>query len=229
MENRLTILYEDNHLIAVYKEGGLLVQGDRTGDPTLLAYAKEYLKQKYAKPGNVFVGLVHRLDRPVSGVVLFARTSKAASRVARIFKERQVEKTYAAVVEGMPESAEGTLEDLIVREGKRSRMVQPRRGEDGVPARLHFRAVAHIGGVTLLEVHPETGRHHQIRLQLSHMGHPIVGDVLYGAAGALPTRTIGLHAWKLSLPHPVKDETVVISAPPPESAPWIGFREYFRE
>ncbi|MBI4720400.1 MAG: RluA family pseudouridine synthase [Chitinivibrionia bacterium] len=227
MKRALTILYEDNHLLAVYKDGGTLVQGDRTEDTTLLDLAKEYLKEKYRKPGNVFLGLVHRLDRPVSGVVLFARTSKAASRVARAFRERLVRKTYVAVVEGAPDSPEGTLEDYITRVERRSRVVRPHGGSGGVRAVLRYRVVAHIGKLSLLEIDPETGRHHQIRLQLAQFGYPIRGDLKYGAPSALPNKTIALHAWKLALEHPVTQQTIELSAPPPSYSPWDTFKHFF--
>lgn len=220
---KLDILYEDNHLLAVYKPGGLLVQGDRTGDPTLLGYAKEYLKKKYQKPGNVFLGLVHRIDRPVSGVVLFARTSKAASRVARSFKEREVTKVYLAVVDGLPDPEEGILEDLIARHGRRSHIVRATGSQNAVPARLSYRMLAHIDARSLVEVRLETGRHHQIRLQLSRRGHPVVGDLKYGAKAPLPDKNIALHAWRLSIEHPVKHEIVDLSAPPPPAPPWTLF------
>lgn len=226
---KLDILYEDNHLIAVCKTGGMLVQGDRTNDPTLLGYVKEYLKEKYHKQGQVFLGLVHRIDRPVSGVVLFARTSKAASRVARAFKDREVTKVYAAVVEGMPESEEGLMEDIVARHGRRSHIVREPHAGLGVPARLRYTVLAHISGQSLLEINLETGRHHQIRLQLSRRGHPVIGDMKYGAKTPLPDKTIALHAWRLSLKHPVKDEMVVLSAPPPARSPWTGFMEFFKE
>jgi 23S rRNA pseudouridine1911/1915/1917 synthase len=229
MAMKLDILYEDNHLLAVCKPGGLLVQGDRTNDPTLLGCAKEYLKEKYHKPGQVFLGLVHRIDRPVSGIVLFARTSKAASRVAKAFKDREVGKVYAAVVEGMPELEEGILEDLVARHGRRSHIVRSPDAGHAVPARLRYRVLAYTGGQSLLEVNLETGRHHQIRLQFSRRGHPVIGDMKYGAKAALPDNTIALHAWRLSIKHPVKDEMVVLSAPPPSRPPWAEFMEYFEE
>lgn len=224
---KLDILFEDNHLLAVYKPGGMLVQGDSTNDPTLLGYAKAYLKETYHKPGNVFLGLVHRVDRPVSGVVLFARTSKAASRVAKAFKDREVEKVYAAVVAGMPDREEGRMEDTIARHGRRSHIVRAPREGRGLSAHLRYRVLAHDAGRSLLEIRLETGRHHQIRLQLSRRGHPVIGDVKYGAPSPLPDRTIALHAWRLSLMHPVKDEMVVLSAPPPARPPWTGFEGFF--
>jgi 23S rRNA pseudouridine1911/1915/1917 synthase len=227
MERKLDVLYEDNHLLAVYKDGGMLVQGDKTADTTLLALSKQYLKEKYRKPGNVFLGLVHRLDRPVSGVVLFARTSKAASRLARAFRERQVQKIYIAIVEGVPERMEDTLENHIIRDLRRSRIVRTHSGGGAARAVLHYRVVAHVGRTSLVEIRPETGRHHQIRVQMSHLGHPIRGDLKYGAPCALPDKTIALHAWKMILEHPVTGETLELAAPPPDSPPWAGFRHFF--
>lgn len=224
---KLDILYEDNHLLAVYKASGVLVQGDRTNDPTLLGYAKEYLREKYHKPGKVFLGLVHRIDRPVSGVVLFARTSKAASRVAKAFKDREVAKVYAAVVEGIPESEEGFMEDMVARHGRRSHIVRMPGARHGVLARLHYRVLAHVSGRSLLEINLETGRHHQIRLQLSRRGHPVLGDFKYGAKTPLPDKMIALHAWRLSLRHPVRDEMIALSALPPADSPWTDFEEFF--
>jgi 23S rRNA pseudouridine1911/1915/1917 synthase len=218
----ITILYEDNHLLGVYKEAGRLVQGDRTGDITLLSLAKDYLKVKYRKPGNVFLGLVHRLDRPVSGVVLFARTSKAASRLATEFRLRRVEKVYWAVVAGTIHPADGMLVSDLVRHGKHSRIAGESR-PDARRAELQYRTVAARSGHTLLEVRPATGRHHQIRVQLSGSGHPIAGDAKYGAPRPLPDRSIALHAMRLRVKHPVKDEHVTIEARPPAVFPWDLF------
>lgn len=218
----LEILYEDNHLLGVNKPAGLLVQGDRTGDPTLLEAAKAYLKEKYNKPGNVFVGLVHRLDRPVSGVVLFARTSKAASRLAAEFRKRQVAKTYLAVVEGRMVEDAGELEGFIKRDHKRSRIVDA-TAADAREAVLAYRVLATRDGMTLVEVAPRTGRHHQIRLQLADHGYPVAGDLKYGAREPLPDKTIALHAASLEVAHPTKDAAVRIESPPPSGPPWQRF------
>jgi 23S rRNA pseudouridine1911/1915/1917 synthase len=218
----LEVLYEDNHLLGVYKPGGWLVQGDRTGDTTILEMAKTYLKEKYRKPGNVFLGLVHRLDRPVSGVVLFARTSKAASRLATEFRLRRAGKVYLAVVVGDVSERSGELVGYIERSHLRSRMAGQSSGR-AKEARLVFRRLAQKKGMSLLEIEPSTGRHHQIRLQLADFGYPVVGDLKYGAREALPDKTIALHAATLVVRHPVKDIEVTLEAPPPASFPWKLF------
>ncbi len=220
--SQFRVLYEDNHVIACFKPAGLLSQGDRTGDPSVLDLAKDYIKKTYQKPGNVFLGLVHRLDRPVSGVMVLARTSKAASRLTREFSQRRAEKTYIAVVQGHPESPTGRLEARIARDEQRAYIpVQP--GPDAKPAVLRYHVVARSPGLALLEVVPETGRHHQIRVQLASEGTPIVGDVKYGAPDALPDRSIGLHAARIAVQHPTRDEKVIVTAPPPAEVPWKRF------
>lgn len=225
MTRAIDILYEDNHLLGVYKPGGLLVQGDRTGDRTALDLAKAYVKESYGKPGDVFLGLVHRLDRPASGVLLFARTSKAASRLARAFQTRQVEKVYLAVVIGAVGNDAGELVHYIERDGPTSRVA----GEPSPEAKessLAYRVLDRRAGTSLLEVTLHTGRHHQIRVQLSASGHPVAGDLRYGADEALPDRTIALHSARLALDHPVGDRgRVVLAAPPPvDNAPWLEYR-----
>jgi len=224
MEPGLEIIHEDNHLLAVAKRAGIRVQGDDTGDVTLHSKAKEYLKRKYEKPGGVFLGIVHRLDRPVSGLVLFARTSKAASRLARAFRERKVQKTYLAIVLGMPDDLEGTLKGGIVRAGRKSRVVS---GPSGREAVLRYKVIAHMSRMSLLQVTPETGRHHQIRAQLAHAGYSVAGDVKYGAPEPLSENAIALHAWKLSLRHPVRDEELALQVNPPSFAPWDSFADFY--
>lgn len=223
MAPQLEILYEDNHLLGVLKPGGLLTQGDRTGDVTALEMAKRYVKNRYQKPGNVFLGLVHRIDRPVSGVLLLARTSKAASRLTREFHARRVEKTYLAVVVGEVGSAGGELVSWIERVRNRSRAV-PRPSARAKKAVLVYRVLSRRGGLTLLELNPGTGRHHQIRVQLAGIGHPVAGDLKYGAGEPLADKTIALHAARLGVAHPTRDEPVFISAPPPMIEPWRTFR-----
>jgi len=223
MTLQLDILYEDNHLLAVLKPAGLLTQGDRTGDITALAMVKSYLKEKYRKPGNVFVGLVHRIDRPVSGVLFFARTSKAASRLAKEFHARRVEKAYLAVVIGRVDGPGGEVVSWIERDHKRSRTVA-RPSARAKQAAMVYRVLGRRGGFTLLELKPGTGRHHQLRVQLAGISHPIVGDMKYGADDPLPDKAIALHAARLSVKHPTRDETVTVEAPPPMTAPWQPFR-----
>jgi 23S rRNA pseudouridine1911/1915/1917 synthase len=226
MPSRLRILFEDNHLLGVAKEAGRLVQGDRTGDETLLSLARDYLKIKYRKTGGVFIGLVHRLDRPVSGVVVFARTSKAASRLAAEFRLRRVEKTYLAVIEGRPQPAAGVLVSDIIRTHKRSRIsreTSPKASPKAKTAELSYRLLASVKGLSLVEIKPATGRHHQIRVQLSGAGFPIVGDLKYGASEGLKDRSIALHAVSLAFKHPVREEQVRLETPPPNQYPWKLF------
>jgi 23S rRNA pseudouridine1911/1915/1917 synthase len=218
----LVVLYEDNHLLGVFKPGGVLVQGDRTGDVTLIDLAKQYIKEKYNKPGNVFLGLVHRLDRPVSGVVLYARTSKAASRLTKEFADRRVEKIYFAVVFGEPLEPEGDLVSYIERVHLKARIAEP-ASERAKEAVLSYRVLARKSGLSLIELRPRTGRHHQVRLQLAEIGHPIVGDVKYGAPDMLADKTIALHAGVLVVKHPTRDLTVRLAAPPPRVHPWTEF------
>ncbi len=222
MAGGLKILYEDNHLLGVVKDAGCLVQGDRTGDVTLLSLAKDYIKQKYNKPGNVFLGLIHRLDRPTSGVVLFARTSKAASRLASEFRRRRVDKVYCAVIEGRLHSKTGTLVSHLVRTGGRSRSdsgSSPKAKE----AALAYHVLSVQKGFSLVEIRPVTGRHHQIRVQLAEAGCPIVGDVKYGAKEILSRRRIALHAASLRIKHPTTNEFIVLETPPPKDFPWKRF------
>jgi len=221
-DQKISVLCEDNHVLGVYKPGGILVQGDRTGDVTLLDMAKDYLKHKYEKPGKVFLGLVHRIDRPVSGVVLFARTSKAASRLATEFRLRRADKTYLAIVSGVVSERSGELIGYIERTHLRSRMA-PEPSERAKESHLTFRRLATKKQMSLLEVKPTTGRHHQIRLQLTDWGHYIIGDLKYRAPEPLDDKTIALHATRLVVKHPVKDETITLEAPPPNTYPWSVF------
>lgn len=213
----LSVLFEDNHCLAVDKPAGLLTMGDHTGEPTLVDAAREYLRRKYNKPGNVFVGVVHRLDRPVSGVVLFARTSKGASRLSEQFRVRSVEKTYLAVVEGMVAPAEGILADRLAKDRQRNVVsVVDEDDDDGQECRLAYRRIRKLGRFTLVEIQPETGRSHQIRVQLAARGWPIAGDRKYGARSHLDG-FIGLHASSLVFQHPVSKERVTVSADLPEN------------
>ncbi|SMC23082.1 ribosomal large subunit pseudouridine synthase D [Desulfacinum hydrothermale DSM 13146] len=214
------VFHEDNHVLAVYKPAGLLVQGDRTGDPCLLELAKRWIKERYQKPGNVFLGLVHRLDRPVSGALIFAKTSKAASRLSRAFREQGTLKEYLAVVEGQPKVPQATLvHHLCQRPGGSTHVVQ-----DGHPqgrrACLHYRVLGTEGSRSLVAVRLETGRKHQIRVQLAAVGCPIAGDLRYGALRPLPNRQIALHAWRLVVPHPTRSTSVEVVCPLPRQWPW---------
>lgn len=217
---QLQILHEDNHLIAVNKPAGYLSQGDSTGDVSMVEAVKAYIKDRYGKPGDVFLGLVHRLDRPVSGVLLFARTSKGLSRMNRLFAERKVQKTYWAVVSEQPRQSEGTLTGFIYKDkAKNKSKLLPKADSNRHPgakkAELSYRLKARLGKNVLLEVNPKTGRPHQIRVQLAGLGNPIRGDVKYGYREPNPDGTIHLHSRALAFEHPVKKEPVRIVAPIP--------------
>lgn len=215
---KLDVIYMDNHLMVVNKPQGLLSQADETGDIDLVTLAKEHLKKKFNKPGNVFVGLVHRLDRPASGVMALARTSKAASRLSAQFRDNQPKKRYFAMVEGDCEG-EGVCSNYLIKRDKRV-CVTSKNTPSAQHAELSWRAVAWKSRLTLVEVLLKTGRPHQIRTQLSHMGFPILGDFKYGAKRELDGRNLALHCFFLSLSHPVKDETMKWIGRPPRS--WSG-------
>lgn len=209
----LAVLYLDNHLLVVDKPAGVLVQEDRTGDLDLLTAGKRYLKDRFDKPGNVFLGLVHRLDRPVSGVMVFARTSKAAGRLSDQFRRRAPDKSYLALVEGRMEEG-GRLEHYLAKRGRHVHVVAS--SEPGAKrAVLTARPVAHLGDRTLVDVALETGRSHQIRVQLAHVGHPIVGDLRYGARTELDGRNLALHAYALTVEHPTRREAMTWRSSPP--------------
>ena len=222
-----TILYEDNHLLLVNKRVSQIVQGDRTGDPSLDRQLKDFIKQRDQKPGEVFLGIPHRLDRPVSGVVVFAKTSKALSRMASLFKEKKVRKIYHAIVEKSPREDQGTLEHYLTRNTKQNKSyVHSHELKDSKHAILHYRKLAASDRYHLLEIELETGRHHQIRAQLAGIGSIIKGDRKYGAKRSNPNGGISLHARSISFVHPVKKEAIEVVAPYPKMD---IFPVFFRE
>jgi len=221
----LQVLYEDNHLLAVSKPALLPTMGVAPDRPSLLAEAKAYVKRKYQKPGNVYLGIVSRLDAPVTGVVMIARTSKAASRLSAQFRSGLVEKTYWAVVSGAPRPAEARLVDHLRKDERHRRMhVAAADDPDAREARLRYRTVRGVAIGTLLEVELETGRKHQIRVQLAHAGHPIVGDRKYGSREAFPNG-IALHSRRLVVEHPVRREPLELTAPLPAAWHQVGVDE----
>lgn len=212
----MEVLYEDNHIIAVNKTNSEIVQGDKTGDTPLSDIVKQYIKEKYAKPGEVFLGVTHRLDRPTSGVVLFARTSKVLTRLNDMFRNHDIRKTYWAIVKNAPEEPEGTLVNYLVRNEKQNKSYVYDLAKKGTQkAVLHYRMMAKSDNYTLLEVQLETGRHHQIRCQLAHIGCPIKGDLKYGFPRSNPDGGICLHARSVEFVHPVSKQLVRIEAEPP--------------
>jgi 23S rRNA pseudouridine1911/1915/1917 synthase len=212
-----TILYEDNHLLIVNKRISQIVQGDKTGDASLDRLLKDFIKARDKKPGEVFLGIPHRLDRPVSGLVVFAKTSKALSRMALLFKEKKVEKIYHAIVEKCPKPESGSLEHYLTRNTRQNKSyVHDQQVKDSKHALLHYRKVASSDRYHLLEVELETGRHHQIRAQLAAMGSIIKGDRKYGARRSNPNGGISLHARRISFIHPVKKEALEVVAPYPK-------------
>jgi 23S rRNA pseudouridine1911/1915/1917 synthase len=210
----------DNHLLVLYKPAGLLTQSDKTGEASLLELGKLWIKERYGKPGNVFLGLVHRLDRPVAGVIAFGRTSKAAGRLSEQFRSGSVRKTYLAVVEGTVKGNSGRLENHIERREDRSSRIVPDKTAWSKEARLSYTVLGRAKGRSLLEVHLETGRKHQIRAQMAHMGHPVLGDLRYGAAAPLPGKPVALMAWKLAIAHPTLKDERVFESPVPLGWPW---------
>jgi 23S rRNA pseudouridine1911/1915/1917 synthase len=223
-EKKFSVIFEDNHLLVVNKSSGLLVQGDDTGDVPLVDLCKEYVKEKYAKPGAVYMGLVHRIDRPVSGLVVLARTSKALERMTAQFRERETSKTYWAIVRRKPAQENGTLIHWLLKDEKKNKTTAFKKETVGaLRAELSFQIIANNGGEFLLEVKPITGRPHQIRVQLASMGCPIKGDVKYGDDEANADGSICLHARKLDFLHPVKKEQMSLEADLPQTIYWRAF------
>ena len=218
----MTVLYEDNHIIAVNKTCNEIVQGDKTGDTPLSEIVKAYIKDKYNKPGEVFLGVTHRLDRPTSGVVLFARTSKALTRLNEMFKSHeQIKKTYWAIVQGCPKVPEARLENWLIRnEAQNKSYIAKPHANNAKQAVLEYKTLVRGENYTLLEVNLETGRHHQIRCQLAAIGCPVKGDLKYGAKRSNPDGGICLHARKIEFIHPVKKENICITAPVPNDSLW---------
>ena len=220
----MTVVYEDNHLIIVNKTASEIVQGDKTGDTPLSETVKQYIKEKYAKPGNVFLGVVHRLDRPVSGLVVFTKTSKALARLNEMFRNSEVKKTYWAIVKQRPPQDEGELVNYLVRNEKQNKSyAYDKEVKNSKKAVLHYRLIGHSQNYFLLEVDLKTGRHHQIRCQLAKMGCPIKGDLKYGFARSNPDGSICLHAHRVKFVHPVSKELIDVTAPLPPGNLWNGF------
>ena len=218
----MTVLYEDNHIIAVNKTCNEIVQGDKTGDIPLSEIVKAYIKEKYKKPGEVFLGVTHRLDRPTSGVVLFARTSKALTRLNEMFKSHeQIHKTYWAIVQGAPKIPEARLENYLVRNEAQNKSYIAKPGaKEAKLAVLSYKTLVRGDHYTLLEINLETGRHHQIRCQLAAIGCPVKGDLKYGAKRSNPDGGICLHARRIEFIHPVSKQEICITAPVPDDALW---------
>ena len=217
----MQVVYEDNHIIIVYKESGEIVQGDKTGDTPLAETVKEYIKEKYHKPGNVFLGVVHRLDRPVAGLVVFARTSKALSRLNEMFRKGEVHKTYWTITQNVPAEETGTLTNWMTRNEKQNKSYAYDREVPGAKkAVLKYRVIGHSARYHLLEITLLTGRHHQIRCQLAHIDCPIKGDLKYGARRSNPDGSISLLSHRVQFIHPVSGKEIDVVSPLPEDKLW---------
>ena len=220
----MEVVYEDNHIIIVNKQSGEIVQGDKTGDRPLSDIVKDYIKEKYAKPGAVFLGVVHRLDRPVSGLVVFARTSKALTRLNDMFRNGEVHKTYWAIVQNPPQQPKGLLQHWLVRNEKQNKSyAYDREKPQAKKAMLKYKVIGHSERYWLLEVNLLTGRHHQIRCQLAAMGCPIKGDLKYGSKRSNPDGSISLMARRVEFVHPVSKQDIVVEAPLPHDTLWQSF------
>lgn len=217
----LKVLYEDNHIIIVNKRAGDIVQGDKTGDVPLSDVVKDYLKERYNKPGNVYLGTVHRLDRPTTGLVIYAKTSKALPRLNKLFQSKEIKKTYWAIIKNRPPKGEGTLVNWLVKNPKNNKSaVYNSEVENGKKAILHYKILKALDNYFLLEITLETGRHHQIRAQLASIGCPIKGDLKYGFDRSNKDASIHLHARHIEFVHPVKKEVLSIGAPLPHDPLW---------
>ena len=222
----MEVVYEDNHIIIVNKQSGEIVQGDKTGDRPLSDTVKDYIKEKYQKPGAVFLGVVHRLDRPVSGLVVFARTSKALTRLNKMFAEGEVHKTYWALVKNAPQETEATLTHWLVRNEKQNKSyAYATEKPNSKKAILKYRLIGKSDNYSLLEVQLMTGRHHQIRCQLAAMGCPIKGDLKYGAPRSNPDGSISLLSRRMEFIHPVSKERITVEAPLPDDPLWQAFKQ----
>jgi 23S rRNA pseudouridine1911/1915/1917 synthase len=220
-KDNLEVLFEDNHLLIVNKKSGDIVQGDKTGDKPLSDVVKEYIKEKYNKPGEVFLGVVHRLDRPTSGIIIFARTSKALERLNKMLRERTISKTYWAVVKNTPLKEKDSLIHFLKKNPKNNKStVFTKETDASKKAILHYLVIKKLDNYSLLEIDLETGRHHQIRAQLAYIGSPIKGDLKYGASRSNKDGSIHLHARKISFTHPVSKENISVLAPIPNETIW---------
>lgn len=226
----MTVLYEDNHIIIVNKNSSEIVQGDKTGDKPLSEIVKDWLKEKYQKPGNVFCGVTHRLDRPVSGIVIFAKTSKALSRLNEMFKNKEIKKTYWAIVKNNPPKMEDTLVNHLIKNEKQNKSyAYDTEKPNTKKAILHYKLLAKSDKYNLLEIDLQTGRHHQIRCQLANIGCTIKGDLKYGADRSNTDGGISLHSRKVSFIHPVSKEIIEVTAPVPNDNLWKNFERQLSE
>ncbi|CAM1347083.1 MULTISPECIES: RluA family pseudouridine synthase [Tenacibaculum] len=217
----LEVLHEDNHLIIVNKRSGDITQGDKTGDKPLSDVVKEYIKKKYNKPGNVFLGTVHRLDRPTSGVIIYARTSKALERLNKMLRDKTIKKTYWAVVKQQPKKESNTLINYLKKNPKNNKSsAYDKEIKESKKAILHYKTIKRLDNYSLLEIDLETGRHHQIRVQLSNIGSPIKGDLKYGFNRSNKDGSIHLHARKIEFIHPVNNDFIKVVAPTPKDSIW---------
>ena len=217
----IQILHEDNHIIAINKRAGDIVQGDKTGDKPLSDIVKEFIKEKYNKPGNVYLGVTHRLDRPTTGIVVFAKTSKALTRLNKMFNQKEISKTYWAVVKQKPQESRATLINWLKKNPKNNKSTAySKEIKDSKKAILHYELKRSLDNYHLLEINLETGRHHQIRCQLANIGSPIKGDLKYGFDRSNKNASIHLHSKNIAFVHPVKKEQISVTAPPPNDTIW---------